>query len=77
MTFDTLAREIVQACLRRARALNIEANYVHEHAQTEGAWDRCVRTARLIDECIDLEVEVEDLIAERGNPDQRIEEMAA
>lgn len=76
MTYATLARAIVQACLRRARADNIEANYYHEHRQTEGAWDECVRTARLIDECIDLEIEVEDLIAERGN-NQRIEEMAA
>lgn len=65
MTFDHFARNLNAALLRINMQDNIVANYIHEHRQTEGAWDRCVLTARRVDECIDLEVEIEDLIWER------------
>lgn len=62
--FANIARGLNAACVHHFRQANIHANYVHEHAQTEGAWLRCVETARLWDECVDQEVEIEDLIAE-------------
>lgn len=65
MIFANIARALNAACVHHFRQANIHANYVHEHAQTEGAWNRCVETARLWDACIDLEIEIEDLIAER------------
>jgi hypothetical protein len=65
MTFDphALARNLNQALLRENRFENLHWNYIHSVNDADWVWERCMKTARLWDECVDLEIVIEDLIA--------------
>lgn len=59
------ARNLNQRLLEINRAENLHWNYIHSQNDADWVWERCVSTAKLWDQCVDLEIEIEDLIAER------------
>ena len=65
LDLTTFARNLNQRLLEINRTENLHWNYIHSVNDADWVWERCVSTAKLWDQCVDLEIEIEDLIAER------------
>lgn len=64
MIFDpaAFARNLNQRLLAVNRQANLHWSFIYTTDDSDWVWERLVTAAKYWDECVDLEIEIEDLI---------------